>query len=53
MQTHYLMLVQNPDDDSWMLMVDTTDKSVFDREFEARKDSNVIGIDTSNYVTFA
>lgn len=53
MKTHYLMLVQNPEDETWMLMVDTTDKAEFDKEFSARKGSNVIGIDTSNYVTFA
>ncbi len=53
METHYLMLVQNPDTGDWMLMVDTTDKEEFEKEYKARKDSNVIGIDTSNYATFA
>jgi len=53
METHYLMLVQNPDDGSWILMTDTTDKAEFDKEFAGRKGSNVIGIDTSDYVTFS
>lgn len=53
METHYLMLVQNPETGDWMLTVDTTDKAEFDKEYTARSGSNVIGIDTSNYATFA
>ena len=53
MEPHYLMLVQNPETGNWMIMVDTTDRAEYDKEFAARKDSNVIGLDTSDYVTFA
>lgn len=49
----FLLLVQNPETKKWMITCDTEDRDEAQKEYNGRKDSDIIFLDTTDYVTIA